>query len=62
MVRFVRASLASLVDAIDDGRQGKVLADLYLDGNAVRLAQGGPGAHGWAAIAALWGARVYPPR
>ena len=30
--------------------------------NAVRLAQGGPGAHGWAAIAALWGARVYPPR
>lgn len=62
MVRFVDAQLAGLVDAVDDGRQGKVSADLYLDSQAVRLARGGPGAQGWDAIAALWGARVYPPR
>lgn len=62
MVTFVRTRLAGVIDAIDDGRQGKVSADLYLDSQAVRLARGGVGAQPWSAIAALWGARVYPPR
>lgn len=62
MMQFVSvAPVVGLFDAIDDGRQGKVSADLYIDNNAVRLGMGGAGAHSWEEIARTWG-RVYRPR
>jgi len=60
MREFVQAQLPGLFAAIDDGRQGKPLADLYLDDRGVRVGAGALGALDWQEIAETWGAsRVY---
>jgi len=41
MIAFVGRELPGVFDAIDDGRQGKILADLYIDDKAFRLSWGG---------------------
>lgn len=53
MIKFVETELAGLIDAVDDGLQGKPLADLFVDDRAVEF---GAGAHGWLEIAHLYGA------
>lgn len=40
MVSFVERELPGVFDAIDDGRQGKVDADLYIDDKALRAGHG----------------------
>lgn len=61
MRRFVEEQLAGIFHAIDDGRQGRIAADLYIDGKSVRLGHGGVGAQTWEDVAATWG-RVYPAK
>lgn len=53
MVQFVTAELPGIFAAIDDGQQGKPLADLFIDDKSQRF-----GARGlqWEQIAATWGA------
>ncbi len=41
MLAFVEKQLPGLFDAIDDGVQGKPVADIFLDAKAWRLAHGG---------------------
>ena len=53
MVKFIESELAGLIDAIDDGLQGKPLADLFVDD---RAAEFGVGAKGWLELAHLYGA------
>jgi hypothetical protein len=53
MVKFVETELAGLIDAIDDGMQGKPLADLFVDDRASEF---GVGANGWLDLAHLYGA------
>ncbi len=57
MVQFVGLKLPDLFHAIDDGRQGKVVADLYIDDCGVRLGHGGLGAMDWEKVAETWGRR-----
>ena len=55
MVQFCGTSLKGLVDAVDDGRQGKPAADLYIDDRALRFG-GGVDGHSWFDIARQFGA------
>jgi len=55
MVTFVATELVGLVDAVDDGRQGKLMVDLFIDDRAVCLGQGAH-AMNWRAVAELYGA------
>lgn len=50
MVEFVAKELPDVFDAIDDGEQGKVLADLYLDDKGYRIGFGS-----WAEVAEEYG-------
>jgi len=58
MLRFASERLRGVVDAVDDGMQGKPCADLFIDDRAVRLGNG-PAAIGWKTIALIWGEPVY---
>jgi hypothetical protein len=53
MLEFVNTELAGLFDAVDDGLQGKPLADLFIDD---RSSEFGVDAHGWADLIQLYGA------
>jgi hypothetical protein len=53
MKSFVEKELPGIFDAIDDGRQGKLRADKYIDDRAIQL--GGPGGTDWATIAETYG-------
>lgn len=55
MVQFCETSLKGLVDAVDDGRQGKPAADLYIDDRALRFG-GGVDGHSWFDVARQFGA------
>jgi len=55
MVQFCETSLRGLVDAVDDGRQGKPVADLYIDDRALRFG-GGVDGHSWFDIGRQFGA------
>lgn len=55
MVQFCETSLKGLVDAVDDGRQGKPAADLFIDDRALRFG-GGVDGHSWFDIARQFGA------
>ena len=52
MVTFVEAELSGIFDAIDDGRQGKPDADLFIDDKAVSFGEVGLQ---WHEIALIWG-------
>jgi hypothetical protein len=56
MVSFAETELDGIFDAIDDGKVGKVSADLYIDDRALRFGVGLSGAR-WADIAKQYGAR-----
>ncbi len=53
MLEFVEQQLDGLIDAVDDGLQGKPLADLFIDDRAREF---GIGANGWADLMHLYGA------
>ncbi len=55
MVQFCATQLKGLVDAVDDGGQGKPVADLYIDDRALRFG-GGVDGHNWFDIARQFGA------
>ena len=55
MVQFCATTLKGLVDAVDDGGQGKPVADLYIDDRALRFG-GGVDGHSWFDIARQFGA------
>lgn len=55
MLRFVETQLPGLFDAIDDGLQGKPLADLFVDDRASEF---GVGAKGWLELAHIYGSPV----
>lgn len=55
MVQFCATTLNGLVDAVDDGGQGKPAADLYIDDRALRFG-GGVDGHSWFDIARQFGA------
>lgn len=55
MVQFATTQLKGLVDAVDDGEQGKPAADLYIDDRALRFG-GGVDGHSWFDIARQFGA------
>lgn len=50
MVDFVETELPGVFSAIDDGHQGKVSADLYIDDRALKY-----GPNNWGAIAEAYG-------
>lgn len=54
MVEFVETELPGIFDAIDDGRQGKPNAQLFIDDRAVRF---GPMGLNWKMIAETYGER-----
>jgi len=58
MVEFVARELPGVFDAVDDGRQGKPLADLFLDDRAVRIGHG-PTAMSWGEVARIYGQPAY---
>ncbi len=51
MVEFCRTELAGIVDAVDNGYQGKPSADLFIDDKALRFGYDA----GWATIAQTYG-------
>lgn len=53
MLAFVASELPGVFDAVDDGRCGKLEADLYIDDRAIQF--GGANGSNWADIAALYG-------
>lgn len=53
MLNYVADELADLVDAVDDGRQGKLVADMFVDDRALNF---GPGGFDWADVARFLGA------
>lgn len=53
MLEFVSSQLDGLIDAVDDGLQGKPLADLFIDDRSMEF---GVGANGWADLIHLYGA------
>lgn len=57
MVEFCKTDLPGVFDAIDYGECGKMLADLFIDNNALRL---GPGQLGvsWDKVVDMYGDRV----
>ncbi len=54
MVAFVGSELRGLVQCVDDGRQGKVMADLYIDDRAIAYGAG-VRAMSWPKVAAQYG-------
>lgn len=54
MLKFVERELPGVFDVIDDGLQGKPLADLFIDDKALRYGFGAD-ALGWSTIAAHYG-------
>lgn len=56
MVTFVERELDGLIDAIDDGRQGKPMVDLFIDDRAIAYGNGAK-CLGWSAIAERFGDR-----
>ncbi len=58
MVRFAHTELAGLIDAVDDGRQGKPMVDLFIDDRAVCLGMGAK-ALTWPQIADRYGDKVF---
>ncbi len=55
MVDFVNWQLPGVFDAIDEGDQGKPLADLFIDDKVLNIVHaGGPLSSGW-----NWVARTY---
>lgn len=57
MLEHVEAALPGVFDAVDDGRQGKPEAQLYIDNLALRFGHGLRGSS-WATIATEYGAPV----
>jgi hypothetical protein len=55
MVQFAATQLKGLIDAVDDGEQGKPAADLYIDDRALRFG-GGVDGYSWFDIARQFGA------
>ena len=55
MLAFVRTELAGIFDAVDDGLQGKPLADVFIDDRALSFGDGADRI-GWTQIATLYGA------
>jgi hypothetical protein len=53
MLEFVERELPGVFDAVDDGRQGKPVANVYLDDSAISF--GGPNGVTWGDIADLYG-------
>lgn len=53
MVIFIEEKLPDIFDAIDDGRQGKPYADVYIDNKAIRF--GGSFGLKWDQIADIYG-------
>jgi beta-phosphoglucomutase-like phosphatase (HAD superfamily) len=54
MEQFIATHLAGVFDAVDDGVQGKPLADLFIDNRALRYGFG-PDAVGWQGVQVLFG-------
>ncbi len=55
MCNFYATELAGVIDAIDDGLQGKPMADLFIDDRALTYGEGADRL-GWPQIAMLYGA------
>lgn len=55
MVEYVAREFPGVFAAVDDGAQGKLVADLYIDDLAMR-AGCGPGGYSWREIVAAYGA------
>lgn len=55
MLEFVASELPGVFDAIDDGMQGKPLADVFIDDRALSFGDGADRI-GWTQIANLYGA------
>ena len=55
IVQFCATQLKGLVDAVDDGGQGKPVADVYIDDRALRFG-GGVDGYNWFDIARQFGA------
>jgi len=55
MVKFCREELAGLVDAVDDGLQGKPQADVFIDDRALRYDPGGNFGYTWDEIRSVYG-------
>ena len=53
MLAFVASEMAGIFHAVDDGRQGKMDADLYIDDRAMSF--GGARGWSWSEIASLYG-------
>ena len=53
MTHFIEQTLPGLFDAIDDGRCGKIAADVFVDDKAIQF--GGAGGATWADIARTYG-------
>lgn len=52
MLEYVQAEFKDVFDAIDDGLQGKPMADLFIDDRAAEFSADG---HGWFEIAQVYG-------
>lgn len=61
MIDFANAELPGMFDAIDDGKQGKPMADLFLDDLAIRVGHGAA-ALIWPQVAAIYGEPDYGHR
>lgn len=60
MLAFCESELAEVFDAIDDGLQGKPLADLFIDDRALSFGDGADRVE-WPQIALLYGATSAAP-
>jgi hypothetical protein len=58
MVSFIQREAPGIFDAIDDGQQGKPLADIFIDDRALTF---GPRGMDWAEIAAVYGSDKADP-
>lgn len=61
MLAFCEAELPGMFDAIDDGLQGKPLADLFIDDRALTFGDGADRVE-WPQIAMLYGATSAAPK
>lgn len=60
MCNFCATELAGVIDAVDDGLQGKPLADVFIDDRALTYGEGADRI-GWPQIAVLYGAPSAAP-
>lgn len=58
MLDFVAKELPGVFDAIDDGAQGKPIADLFVDDRGLRLGHG-PMAVSWSVVSQIYGEPVF---